>query len=294
MKCDQTGTESIYTEFENHEIMFHVSTLLPHSKIERQQLERKRHIGNDIVAIVFQERATPFNPEWIASQFLHVYLIVRPVNDAVPVEFEVNVVQRDTVPKFGPQFEHSARFRGDATFRRWLCTKLLNAEIGACRSSTFQKFQERTKMNLFENLFRTLRENNRPIMDFILHQSQYKHECDLQQHRETFDRPHDTSLFGSVRRRFITPKLRQPTNVVESKSKVRSMTLERRSNPTKSTGKFSSSLKVNKERQRKSVSTSFSFLSEPHHSAGAVRNDDQVKPDGSTRRKTEPSFFAVK
>lgn len=31
--------------------MFHVSTLLPHSDRDSQQIERKRHIGNDRVTI---------------------------------------------------------------------------------------------------------------------------------------------------------------------------------------------------------------------------------------------------
>ncbi|CAF1491096.1 unnamed protein product, partial [Rotaria sordida] len=79
LKSDHTRTESIYKQFNNHEIMFHVSTLLPHSKIGRQQLERKRHIDNDIVAIVFQENQAIFNPECIASQFLHVYLVITPI-----------------------------------------------------------------------------------------------------------------------------------------------------------------------------------------------------------------------
>lgn len=34
--------------------MFHVSTFLPYTVGDIQQLQRKRHIGNDIVAIVFQ------------------------------------------------------------------------------------------------------------------------------------------------------------------------------------------------------------------------------------------------
>lgn len=34
--------------------MFHVSTFLPYTVGDTQQLQRKRHIGNDIVAIVFQ------------------------------------------------------------------------------------------------------------------------------------------------------------------------------------------------------------------------------------------------
>ena len=34
--------------------MFHVTTLLPFTDTDRQQLQRKRHVGNDIVAVVFQ------------------------------------------------------------------------------------------------------------------------------------------------------------------------------------------------------------------------------------------------
>lgn len=120
--------------------MFHVSTLLPHSKSERQQLERKRHIGNDIVAIVFQETQTNFNPECIASQFLHVYLVIAPLdNDGT--QFKVSVVHRDSVPSFGPSFNHSASFNCDYTFKQWLLTKLINAEMASCRASTFQKYQ---------------------------------------------------------------------------------------------------------------------------------------------------------
>jgi len=35
---NSTGTESIYTVYEGHEIMFHVSTLLPISKENKQQV----------------------------------------------------------------------------------------------------------------------------------------------------------------------------------------------------------------------------------------------------------------
>lgn len=50
-KTDTTGLHSIYTTFNDCEIMFHVSTLLPYTPNNRQQLLRKRHIGNDIVTI---------------------------------------------------------------------------------------------------------------------------------------------------------------------------------------------------------------------------------------------------
>ena len=44
------------------------------------QLQRKRHIGNDIVAIVFQDEETPFVPNMITSHFLHAYIIVQPID----------------------------------------------------------------------------------------------------------------------------------------------------------------------------------------------------------------------
>ena len=45
------------------------------------QLLRKRHIGNDIVTIVFQEPgAEPFTPKTVRSHFQHVFIIVRAHN----------------------------------------------------------------------------------------------------------------------------------------------------------------------------------------------------------------------
>jgi RAP1 GTPase activating protein 1 len=77
---EQTDSPVSYYEcYEEKEIMFHVSTLLPFTQNDSTQIQRKRHIGNDIVAIVFQEENTPFHPSMIKSNFLHVFLIVQPV-----------------------------------------------------------------------------------------------------------------------------------------------------------------------------------------------------------------------
>lgn len=43
------------------------------------QLQRKRHIGNDIVAVVYQEGQTPFVSDMIKSHFLHCFLVVRRI-----------------------------------------------------------------------------------------------------------------------------------------------------------------------------------------------------------------------
>lgn len=52
---DLTGTDSVYTSIKGIEIMFHVSTMLPHEDNDSQKLQKKRHIGNDIVCVVFIE-----------------------------------------------------------------------------------------------------------------------------------------------------------------------------------------------------------------------------------------------
>lgn len=60
--------------------MFHVSTMLPYSSGNKQQVERKRHIGNDIVNIIFEEGGNPskptFKPTFMKSQFTHIFAVV--------------------------------------------------------------------------------------------------------------------------------------------------------------------------------------------------------------------------
>lgn len=41
----QTGEEAVYQVHKGAEIIFHVSTLLPYTDNDPQQLQRKRHIG---------------------------------------------------------------------------------------------------------------------------------------------------------------------------------------------------------------------------------------------------------
>jgi hypothetical protein len=67
---DSTGLYSVYTEHESNEIMFHVSTLLPYTANNRQQLPRKRYIGNDIVTVVFQVKTFVF-----FSLFFHLLFV---------------------------------------------------------------------------------------------------------------------------------------------------------------------------------------------------------------------------
>ena len=73
---DLTGLYSVYTHWRSIEVMFHVSTLLPYEKNDPQKLQRKRHVGNDIVCVVFLEADnTRFSPSCIKSHFLHTFIV---------------------------------------------------------------------------------------------------------------------------------------------------------------------------------------------------------------------------
>lgn len=55
--------------FDDYHVMYHVATLIPFKEDDEQQIDRKRHLGNDIVIIVFKEGTQKFDPTVIKSQF---------------------------------------------------------------------------------------------------------------------------------------------------------------------------------------------------------------------------------
>ncbi|KAL2104185.1 hypothetical protein ACEWY4_001053 [Coilia grayii] len=161
----QTGTESVYTNFHNKEIMFHVSTKLPYTEGDTQQLQRKRHIGNDIIAVVFQDENTPFVPDMIASNFLHAYVVVQVENACTDnVLYKVSVTARDDVPFFGPALPDPAIFRKGPEFHEFLLTKLINAEYACYKAEKFAKLEERTRTALLETLYEELHINSQAMM----------------------------------------------------------------------------------------------------------------------------------
>ncbi|XP_051961734.1 rap1 GTPase-activating protein 1-like isoform X9 [Xyrauchen texanus] len=161
----QTGSESVYHNFHNKEIMFHVSTKLPYTEGDTQQLQRKRHIGNDIVAVVFQEESTPFVPDMIASNFLHAYVVVQVENACSDnVLYKVSVTARDDVPFFGPPLPNPAIFKKGPEFHEFLLTKLINAEYACYKAEKFAKLEERTRSALLETLYEELHINSQAMM----------------------------------------------------------------------------------------------------------------------------------
>uniref|UniRef100_A0A8C9PX23 Signal-induced proliferation-associated protein 1 n=1 Tax=Spermophilus dauricus TaxID=99837 RepID=A0A8C9PX23_SPEDA len=154
-KTDSTGTHSLYTTYQDHEIMFHVSTMLPYTPNNQQQLLRKRHIGNDIVTIVFQEPGSkPFCPTTIRSHFQHVFLVVRAHAPCTQhTSYRVAVSSSQDTPAFGPALPPGGGpFAANADFRAFLLGKALNGEQAATHARQFHAMATRTRQQYLQDL----------------------------------------------------------------------------------------------------------------------------------------------
>ncbi|CAF9936843.1 MAG: Tuberous sclerosis 2-like protein [Heterodermia speciosa] len=77
-ESDLDGTHTYAWRDRVTEIVFHVITMMPTFDDDPQCTNKKRHIGNDYVKIIFNESGLPFRFETFASQFNHVNIVITP------------------------------------------------------------------------------------------------------------------------------------------------------------------------------------------------------------------------
>ncbi|KAI5098406.1 signal-induced proliferation-associated 1-like protein 3 isoform X1 [Silurus meridionalis] len=137
-KTDSTGTHSLYTVYQDYEIMFHVSTMLPYMPNNPQQ----------------EPGALPFTPQNIRSHFQHVFVIVRVHNPCSENTcYSVAVTRMKDVPPFGPPLPPTGvTFRDPASFRSFLLAKIINAETAAHKSEKFHTMAARTRQGYLRDL----------------------------------------------------------------------------------------------------------------------------------------------
>lgn len=143
-----TGEHSIYTTYKQYEIMFHVSTMLPFSADNPQQLERKRHIGNDIVILVYKEGNKPFVPNSISSEFVHVIGIIQPKEFNGKTMYKFSVTCKDGVSQFLPRLPPQGLFPQNEAFRSLILAKLINGEKAVYKCPAFVKRFENIRSQL--------------------------------------------------------------------------------------------------------------------------------------------------
>jgi len=156
IKDDLTGKESYYNNHRGFEIMFHVSTLIPFQPHDAQQVERKRHLGNDVVVVVFQESdvTEPFDPAKMKSQFNHVFCVVRPTGTPENRSYKIAFTNKLGTQPYGPVLPAGGVYPKGDSLREFLLAKLINGERAAMYAPDFKGKGVRTRVALLQDIIK--------------------------------------------------------------------------------------------------------------------------------------------
>ncbi len=88
-----------YWASQSTELVFHDTTRMPTDDGDEQQIQKKKHVGNDHVSVIWSEHYAEYDPEVIKSQFNFVHVIVYPLMNGL---HRVQVKKKDQIPFFGP------------------------------------------------------------------------------------------------------------------------------------------------------------------------------------------------
>ncbi|KAH3762491.1 GTPaseactivating protein [Pelomyxa schiedti] len=160
-KTGTTGKKSVYIQFRGYEIMFHVSTYLPFQPDDLQRVERKRHIGNDVIVIIFKERADQndtFSPKLLTSHFNHSFFVVEPLVDQATSKtacYNICVANKAGISPYPPFMPESPRFPLTPESRDWLLLKMINAERTALVQSPEFRGMMTARKGSLENIVKT-------------------------------------------------------------------------------------------------------------------------------------------
>jgi len=94
-----TGTHSPYYANSMMEVIFHDVTSMPTNAADVQQIHKKRHVGNDIVHIIYTEHVRDYSPQTITSQFNDAHVVVYPIPNGL---FRIQIYRKENVVLFGP------------------------------------------------------------------------------------------------------------------------------------------------------------------------------------------------
>eukprot|EP01130_Rhizamoeba_saxonica_P016945 TRINITY_DN7957_c0_g1_i1.p1 TRINITY_DN7957_c0_g1~~TRINITY_DN7957_c0_g1_i1.p1 ORF type:complete len:145 (-),score=19.01 TRINITY_DN7957_c0_g1_i1:26-460(-) len=135
--------------------MYHVSTMLRHSEADNQQIGKKRHIGNNVVVIVFHESNMPFDPKVISSHFNHVFFVIKKIKSDPESKtmYRLWTTSKSGVGEHLPLLRKSRIFEKDEEFKRYLQCKMINAERASYSSKGFATAMMITRKGLLGQIY---------------------------------------------------------------------------------------------------------------------------------------------
>ncbi|TDH66567.1 hypothetical protein CCR75_006474 [Bremia lactucae] len=102
-KSLSNGKTTLYYASSHSEVIYHVVTMMPTKASDLQQIDKKRHVGNDYVHIVWSDNVTQnYDPSTITSHFNDVQIVIYPLRKAQRGLFLIKIHMKDKVPPFGP------------------------------------------------------------------------------------------------------------------------------------------------------------------------------------------------
>ncbi|KAK5172561.1 Tuberous sclerosis 2-like protein [Saxophila tyrrhenica] len=117
---DADGPHAIVWNNQVTELVFHITTLMPNdADPSLNTANKKRHIGNDFVNIIFNNSSAPFDLDTFPSQFAAVYIVIAP--SARTSFLQTRRLRTDGLRRRGD--DDGQQLRGDAFFSVRVLTK---------------------------------------------------------------------------------------------------------------------------------------------------------------------------
>lgn len=107
---NHTGKTCFYTKWQQLDFIFHVAPLIPSlSPSDPEQIERKRHIGNDIVLMIFRDpNAPPMKLTTVMSKQTQVVIFVTPLtSESNELEFDIKIFRHKSMPEIPLFFQNT-------------------------------------------------------------------------------------------------------------------------------------------------------------------------------------------
>ncbi|OQS01370.1 hypothetical protein ACHHYP_01171 [Achlya hypogyna] len=101
-KSLSNGPSTVYFANSTTEVVFHVVTMMPTKANDPQQIDKKRHVGNDHVHIVWSDNPQAYSQSTITSNFNFVQIVIFPLRNTSEGLFLIDVLTKPNVPLFGP------------------------------------------------------------------------------------------------------------------------------------------------------------------------------------------------
>lgn len=95
----KTGNTAPYYANCGVEVMYHDLVRMPTDPNDPNQINKKRHVGNDIVHIVWSEHVRDYSPKTISGAFGDSVIIIYPLPNGL---YRIQVAKKQKTPFFGP------------------------------------------------------------------------------------------------------------------------------------------------------------------------------------------------